>query len=315
MHPAPATAAAGRSAFGFAPPPFRPKDSLVKLKLPVMITAASLALTAHAAEEYFDLQKELSSSYVKELLAGSDVKLYVGSEPVPAFVEVTRPDVYSSMSFSPSPFGGSRRHCLDAFQKSLTAMFETAKARGYDAIIGLRPVVDGVPSDDVSGFKCTPGYKVTRVPLSSSFAMSEAAARREAESEKQSLELPARPPAKGAVFLPVAATLASDEAKVALGGVPLHWGVQAPAYSHRYGPDVYPGDAEVVNGDAESACRRAFLNALASVAGEAKSQGFNSIIKARSYLDEEFAPALGEVECQVGKKAKVQLRATLAQAK
>lgn len=286
----------------------------MKLRLLVVaISTASLTLAARAAEEHFDLQKELSSSHLKGLLAESDVKLYVGSEPVPVFVEVTRLDVYSSMSFSASPFGGARRHCLDAFQKSLTAMVETAKARGYDAIVDLRPVVDGVPSNDVTGFKCTPGYKVTRVPLSGSFAMSAAASRKEAEAEKQSLGLPARQPDKDVIFLPVAATLASEGGNSALGGISLHWGVQAPAYSHRYGPEVYSGWAEIANGNTEAACRQAVLHALTSIVEEAKSRNFNAIIKVRSYLDEAFAPALEDVECRVGKKASVQLRATLAQ--
>jgi hypothetical protein len=279
--------------------------------------AALLATTAaQAAEEQFDMKQELASDYLQETLVPG-IKLYLGNETTPAFAELTRPDIYTSTSVSLSPFGGSRRHCLDALQKSLRSLASDAKLRGYEAVVDIRPVLDGKPAADASGFKCKPGYKVTTVAVSGAFAMSEAALAKANEAEAASLNLPTRKAAEGAIFLPAQAIITSDKAKAALGPkLSLHWGAQAPAYSFRYGPDEYEDSAEITKAGAESACHDAVVKVLRAIAEEALSKNYDAIIKLRSRLHGAYAPGTEDIECQVDKKAaRVTLQATLAQKK
>jgi hypothetical protein len=144
------------------------------------------------------------------------------------------PDIYTSTSISLCPFGGSRRHCLDALQKSLMSLADDAKLRGHDAVVDIRPAVDAKPSSDAAGFKCKPGCKVTTVSVSGAFAMSEAALCKANEAEAKSLNVVARKPAEGAVFLAADPILSSEKAKAALGAdLSVHWGMQAPPHSYR----------------------------------------------------------------------------------
>ena len=91
----------------------------------------SLTFSAHATESaaYFKFSELLESDATKDIL-DPEVKLYFGTQPVLDFAEVARPDSYTRSSISISPLGGSRRHCVEAFQKSLAAMIGDARARG-----------------------------------------------------------------------------------------------------------------------------------------------------------------------------------------
>lgn len=284
------------------------------IRLAVAVLGLAVAMTAQAGEEIFDVKKELFSDYLRDWL-GTEVKLYPANAETPPFVEVTRPDLYTAYSVSPSLFGGGRRHCLDAFQKAAKKLVDHAAAHGYDAVVDIRPESAVGNPADAATLKCTPGYKVTTVSLSASLAMSAAARQRELDAEAESLRLPPRKPADGAIFLSMEPILASAEGKAIFAEqATLYWGTTAPAYSHRYGPDDYYDEAPLTDKGPENACKEAALNVLRAIAKEAKSHHFDSIIKVRSRLDEEYAPAPGDLECRVGKKkATVTLQATLAQ--
>jgi uncharacterized protein YbjQ (UPF0145 family) len=264
---------------------------------------ACFTLCAQAADTFFAYSELLSSSNVKEFIK-PDVKLYWGSEASPEFAEVARPDTYTRISVSLSPFGGSKRHCVDAFEKALKATIDDAASRGYDAVINIRPVVDGKPSDDPKGFNCNPGYKTTNVSLMSSFAMTGAAIKRMNEAEQQSTKLPPRSPIADAIFISLEPILASVEAKAILGStLSAFAGTKAPAYLHRYGPDEYSDEADSRTQPKEAACQQAVLKVLRAMADDAKAKGFDSIIKIRSYLNSQYAPVTNDVECLIGKKA------------
>lgn len=278
---------------------------------------SALTISAHSADAtYFRFSELLESGSTRDLLDPS-VKLYWGAQPTPELAEVARPDTYTRSSISLSPFGGSKRHCVEAFERALSAMVADAHARGYDAVIDIRAVRDGKPSDDPAGFHCRPGYKTTEVPMTGSFAMTYAAMQRAAEAEERSARPPARPPAAGAIFVPLGAILSSPEATAILGpGIDAHWGIKAPAYGQRHGPDEYSEEADIGKLRNEDACKQAVLKALSSMVQEAKTRDFDSIIKIRSYLNGQFAPVTSEAECLLGKKtASVTLQASLASKK
>lgn len=279
------------------------------------VVLSALTISAQAADPtYFRFSELLESGSAKDLLDDPSVKLYWGGQPTPDFAEVARPDTYTRSSISISPFGGSRRHCVEAFEKALNAMVAEARARGYDAVIDIRAARDGKPSDDPAGFSCKPGYKTTEVPMIGAFAMTSAAMQRAAEAEERSARPPARPPVAGAVFVPLDAILSSPEATAILGpDIAAHWGIKAPAYSQRHGPDEYAEEADIGKLRHEDACKQAVLKTLSSMAQEARTRGFDSIVKIRSHLNGQFAPVATDVECQLGKKtASVALQASLA---
>lgn len=278
------------------------------------LVLTSLTLSAHAAEgTYFRFSELLESESVKDVLDPA-VTLYWGAQPTPDFPEMARPDTHTRSSISLSPFGGSKKHCLEAFEKSLKAMIDDARTRGYDAVVNIRAARDGKPTDDPAGFDCKPGYKTTEVPLIGTFAMTSAAVQRASQAEERSVNVPARPASAGAIFLPLDPILASAEAKAILGAnITAYSGVKAPAYSQRHGPDEYAEDADIEKLSTEDACKRAVLKTLSSMVQEAKARDYDSIIKIRSFLDERFAPVTTEVECHLGKKtASVTLQASLA---
>jgi uncharacterized protein YbjQ (UPF0145 family) len=277
---------------------------------------ASLVISAHAADTYFVLSELLASDSVKELL-DPNIKMYWGSQVTPDFSEIARPDPYTRSSISLSPFGGSKKHCIEAFEKTLKEIVIDARNRGYDAVVNLQPARDGKPSGDPAGFNCKPGYKTTEVSLIGSFAMTTGAVQRMAEAEQRTTHLPPRNPAANAIFLPLDPILISPEARAILEpGINAYSGIKAPAYSQRYGPDEYSEEADTKSLGKEDACKQAVLNTLRAMVQDAKERGFDSIIKIRSFLSEQFAPVATDVECQIGRKtANVRLQASLASKK
>jgi len=281
------------------------------------LVLTSLTISAHAAEGTYFKFSELLKADAAEELVGPDIKLYWGAQPTPDFPEVARPDIYTRSSISISPFGGSKRHCVEAFEKTLKAMADDARSHGYDAVTNIRAMRDGKPSDDPAGFSCKPGYKTTEVPLVGSFAMTSAAMQRAAEAEERSANVPARPPSAGAIFLPLEPILTSPEAKAILGpDIKAYWGTKAPEYSQRYGPDEYADDADIGKLQNEEACKQAVLKTLGAMVQEAKTRNYDSIVKIRSVLGGQFAPVATDVEYQLGKKtASVSLKSSLASKK
>jgi len=247
------------------------------------------------------------------------VKLYWGNEAAPTFQEVAHPDSNTGVSISGGLFsGGSKEHCVEAFENALSAMIGNARSAGYDAVVNIRVARDKKPVADASGFNCTPGYRTTEVRLWSSFAMTSAAAQRMAETEKLSANLPSRAPAKGAIFLPVASVLASPELKTILGRhVRAYWGLEAPEYDERTNsPEEYSEDVDIGSLSNEEACKQAALKTLGSMVLEARKEDFDSIIRIRSFLNEQFSPVVTDIECELSKKtASVTLRAFMANRK
>lgn len=279
------------------------------------VLLASMAISAHAAEgEYYKYSDLLSSEAARKL--DPAVKLYWGAEPAPAFAEVARPDSYTRVSLSMSFLGGSSRHCVQAFEKTLTAMVDDARRRGYDAVTNIRVMHDGKPSDDPLGFTCKPGYKVTDVTLNGTFAMTPAAMQRAAEAEEQFAKQPARPAAAGATFVPLEPILVSAEASAILGAdIKAYLGNKTPEYSQRYGPVEYSADVSTGDLQIEAACRQAALKVLTAMVQDAKKRNFDSIIRIRSFLDRQYADAT-QVECKLGRRgASVLLQASLASRK
>jgi len=288
---------------------------MLRSLLCVLALACSMVPARAAEAARFELSSLLASESVKETLDPA-VKLYWGT-PAPAadLAEVARPDVYTRSSISMSPFGGSARHCVEAFEKALAAMIDAARARGYDAIVDVRTFQNGTPADDSTALACKPGYKTTEVSLAGSFAMTQAAFQRAAQADERAATAPPRPPADGAVFVPLEPILTSPEARAILGpGIVVYPGsAKAPAYSQRYGPEEYSEDADLKRLGPDAACKQAVLNTLSSIVQDAKERGYDSVIKVRSFLNRQFVPGGGDVECLLGKKtASVTLQATLS---
>lgn len=287
----------------------------------ITVIIALLSASCHAADSTaFKLSEMVSKGDVKEQLDKSpEVKLYWGAQQAPAFTEVAKPDTYTRVSISLSPLGGSRRHCVDAFEKAMTSTIKEARSRGYDAVTGIQVASNrGKPSEDPENFVCSPGYKTTEITITSSFAMTEQAAKRMAEEEAAAMKLPSRAPAKGALFLPLEPMLVTDDVKTMLGnGLSAHVGLaNTPLYSHRYGPEEYSERAEVTASGNEEACKQAVLKALKKMVADAKEKGYDSLIKIRSYYDEQYTPVPTDVECEIGRRgASVNLKASLANRK
>jgi hypothetical protein len=278
---------------------------------------ASLVISAHAADAafYFTFSELLEAESARKVLDPA-VKLYWAAEAAPDFAETAPPEVFTRSSITAGLFGGSRRHCVQAFEGTLKAMISTARSRGYDAIFDLRAARDRKPTDDPLGFSCKPGYKTTEAPLVGTFAMSAAARQRLVEAEELSAHLPQRQPAEGAIFLPLEPMLSSAQAQAILGSVNAYWGINAPDYKLRYGPSAYTEDVELGTLEGEEACRQAVHKALDNMVREVKVRDFDSIIKIRSWLGGQFTPVTTDVECRISKKAaRVTLQFSMANKK
>ncbi len=283
------------------------------------LAVASLALSANAAETYYLQTRDLLQSERAKSFLDPAIKLYWGDEPTPTFQEVTRQDINTGISLSGALFsGGSKEHCIAAFENALDTLVKSARNGGFDAVVNIRIGQTRKPTTDFVGFNCTPGYKTTEVRLWGSFAMSPAAAQRFAEAQKQQAQLPAREPAKGAIFLPMAPVMASPELKKILGRhVRAYWGTDAPPYDERTtGPDDYSEDVDIGSLGPEEACRQATLKTLGVMVKDARKDDFDSIIRIRSYHKNQYAPVATDIECELGKKsASVTLRAFMANRK
>lgn len=291
---------------------------LIRRALSFLLGMAALGPSAAFAGdvEYLKLDELLRSEDVQEILQ-APVTLYWGDQPTPAFVEMAAMDTHSRTSISRSPFGGSRRHCVEAFEMALKATVDDAVKAGYDSIVGIRIFVEGKRAESPVGFYCKPGYKTTTIMLESAYALTSAGAQRIAAEESFIPEGPPRPPADGAIYLPLAPILESAEAQTILGSdISVYRQNPAPDYSDRYGPEVWYDYGEVGRYGKEGACKQAALKILVALADDARARGFDSIMKLRSYLNEQFTPDAADLECEIGRRnALVKLRAMLAKRK
>ncbi len=275
----------------------------------------SLAPAASAEADFYRFDDLLRHPDLKDDL-DSEVRLYFVGDALAAFAEHARPDVYSGHGVSISPFGGSPRHCVEAFDKALRAMVGDAKARGYHAITDIQVVEGDQPTPDATGFRCGAGYKWTGVTLAGTFAMTPAARQRMIDDQERSARLAERPPGPKIVRLAFEPFLVSPEARAAWGGrVTMHVGVSGPAYRERYGPGEYGESVIIGTLSAEAACRQAVMKTLASVADEATEKHYDTVLGLRSYQDDEYAPYSPNVDCRVGwRSASVKVQASLANA-
>jgi len=286
------------------------------MKTFAIVLAVALSSLAHHARatELLDVQQLLSSDAAREVLKQGVTAYGIGQAP-PSFRQYSLPETYTATSFSASPFGGSRRHCIDAFENTLRSLIDDAKSRGFDAIVDIRPVVDGAPAADAKAFTCKPGYKITSVSLMGTLAMSDAAFDRLAEAEKRTFVIAPRSAAEGANFFPLPPALASTEAKEAVSKLlAVHpTSSSTPTYRYRFGPDDYSGEAELSADGPEAACRRAVAKALEAMAVEASARKYTMVVNMRSNLNGKFSPDSEQFECEVTKKrVSVSFQATLA---
>lgn len=283
------------------------------------LVLASLAVCAHAAEPFHLKVSELLQSERAQKFLDPGIKLYWGDAATPAFQEVTRQDINTGLSMSGGLFSrGSKEHCVAAFENALDTLVKTARSGGFDAVINIRVGQDRKPTNDFVSFNCLPGYQATDVRLWGQFAMTPEAAKRFAQAQAQSATLPAREPAKGAIFIAAASVAASPELKKIMGRhVRAYWGVDAPEYDERsLNPDDYSEDVELGTLGPEEACRQAVLKTLGVMVKDARKDDFDSIIRIRSYHRDQFAPNATDIECELSKKeASVTLRAFMANRK
>lgn len=281
----------------------------------IVVALALSSFAQHAqATELLEVQQLLTSESAREVLKQGVTTYWSGQTP-PTFKQYSLPETYTATSFSPSPFGGSRRHCVDAFENALRSLIEDAKYRGFDAIVDIRPVVNGAPVANTKVFNCKPGYKITSVSLMGTLAMSDAAFDRLAEAEKASLVVAPRSAADGANFFPLPPALASTAAKEAVSKLlEIHpTSSSTPTYRIRFGPDDYSGEAELGTDGVEAACRRAVAKALEAMSGEATARKYTMIVNMRSNLNGKLSPDYQQFECEVTKKrVSVVFQATLA---
>jgi uncharacterized protein YbjQ (UPF0145 family) len=274
---------------------------------------AWFTLVAQAADPDYFSYRELFARRSVQAFSDPSVKIYLANDAKPAFAEKSRPDTYTGSGISISPFGGSRRHCVEAFENALQAMIKDAATKGFDAIIDLRAMIGDDLSADPDGFTCAPSYKVTIVSLHATFGLTQTAARRVAEEDKRLLNQPYRPPWEYSVYVPLEPILASAEAQAMLGpDLKAYSGNDTPLYTVRVGPDDYAASAPIGSLEIPTACKIATLKALQGMVDEAREQKFDSIIKIRSRMYEQYTPGLASVECEVGKNAVyVNFQATL----
>lgn len=285
---------------------------LLRLAIATNLFFAS-AITLAAEPIYFQFRDLLAEPSVREVL-DPGVKIYLTGDPRPTIVESAAPDIYSGTGISVNPFGGSRRHCIEAFSNAIRSMVTDAVTGGYDSIADLRAMDGDKPGQDAQGFSCTPAYKVTVVALHSTIGATAAMAQRTAEIERDLIKQPYRDPWEDSIYVPVAPIAASPEASAALGDkVKGYWGIDAPAYQVRGIPEDYSGSAPLIQQDRHAACKQAVLNTLKDMAENTVELGYDSMIRIRSYLYEQTTPGMNSIECEIGKKAVyVKLRGTPA---
>ena len=197
-------------------------------------------------------------------------------------------------------------------------MIDDARKMGYDVIYGVRSVVDGVPTNDLQRFACSQTVHVSSVKFEATLARTPAAAKRRVEEEVLALReasASARKPAKNSNYLPLEPILSSPEAQ-AIFGATMKWhlgAVSVPAHHLQLGPLEYEGSDKASKSGEAASCRKAVLQALTSMAEDARDKGYSTLTKIHSYFNETRTPMDTDVECEVsGSSARVNLRVEFA---
>lgn len=266
-----------------------------------LILASSLAQAADPI--YFQFRELLADKAIRSVL-DPRIKIYLANDASPTIVESSVPDTYSGMGMSISPFGGSRRHCVEAFTNAITYMVNDAVAGGYDSILDLRAMAGDNPSQDANGFSCAPAYKVTTLSLHSTFGATAATVQRAAENDQRLLRAPYREPWEDSIYVALAPIADSPEAQAIFADkVKGYWGIDAPDYQVRRMPEDYTGSATLNRDDLPGSCKQAVLNTLKEMVDDATERGFDSLIRIRSRMYEQTTPGMTSIECEIGKKA------------
>jgi uncharacterized protein YbjQ (UPF0145 family) len=274
------------------------------------------AAGTQAAEPTYFKFSELMDSELSQAIKDPAVKLYWATQPTPGFPEIAPADVYARRG-PLTQVGGPTSNCVAAFHETLKTLISDARSRGYDAIINLQAAEDGRPSNDREGFRCVVGDKRVKVALWSQFAMSAAALQRMVEADEHSTRMPPRQAPTNGMFIPLEPILTSPQAREILGpDIHVFWGVAAPRYGLRYGPDSFSESASNRDVGDEGACRRAVLESLKSMVKDAEERGLNAIIRVRSFIDERYPPVITDAECRqrlfMAGRLSVSLQASLA---
>ncbi|MDB5801126.1 MAG: hypothetical protein JWL63_2065 [Rhodocyclales bacterium] len=287
-------------------------------KIVISLFLTMLVNSAMAENVFYPFKRVLAHPDVQEILDPS-VRLFFGTQASSPPIEKSRPDTHSRSGISIAPFGRNPDVlCMEGFERIVESLIKDAKKMGFDAVVNIRGRVGDEGAFSNEGFDCRAGRRTSEVQLISEFALTQDGVRRAEEIERDPVKQAAlkrrNPPSKNAIFLPLEDALTLPEAKTILGPTRIHWGPnKAPFYSERYGPNDYDGEASVKELGREAACKKAVLNALASMMEDATEQGYDGIIRIRSYLDEQLAPNDTDFECEAGSRtASVKLQATLA---
>lgn len=276
-----------------------------------LILASSLAQAADPI--YFQFRDLLADKAIRSVL-DPRIRIYLANDASPTIVESAAPDTYTGTGISINPFGGSKRHCVEAFANAIRSMVNDAVAGGYDSILNLRAMDGDTPSRDPNGFSCTPAYKVTVLSLHSTFGATADTVQRAAEDDQRLLRTPYREPWEDSIYVALAPIADSPEAQAIFADkVKGYWGIDAPNYRVRGIPEDYAGSATVNRQDLQASCKQAVLNTLKDMVGDATERGFDSLIRIRSRMYEQTTPGMASIECEIGKKAVfVKLQGTLA---
>lgn len=282
----------------------------------VLRSAISLTLmlafgSASAQTIFYPFARIMATADVKEIIDPA-VKLYFGTQGTPPLAEKSRPDSHTRSGISISPFGRDPDVlCREGFTQNLEGMIRKAKEMGFDTIFNIRGKAGNGTFND-AGFDCSGGRRTSEVGLVVQFGLTQEGAKR-AEQPAPPAK-PRKAPSNNALFLPLEEVLNSPEARAVLGQIKAYPGsAPTPAFAERYGPFEYDGEGDVKALGREGACRKAVAEALAAILDDVSDQGYNAIIRIRSYLGRQAAPNDKEIECEAGSKwASVTVQATLA---
>lgn len=277
-----------------------------------------LTFGAARAEETMNLDlKSLKALPEVQAVMDPAVRLFWYDSPAPELAEYSPSDVFNGIGISVIPFNTSQKHCEEAFRKSIELMIAEARNAGYDVIHDIRPALREGPSKDLNRVFCSLSPSTARVVLSARFGMTPTAQARansiDLEAERLAAST-ARPAAKGALYVPLQALLASPEFKTILGAdMGFYLGSQVPPrYSQRFGPKTYTESVEANGASPDETCRRAVLAALRSLITDARGHNYNAVIRVRSFLNDQLTPSPNDAECEAGNRsAKASFRAIL----
>lgn len=247
----------------------------------------------------------LSSPEAREIM-GPDIHVFWGNT-APKYGWRYGPDSYSESASNRDI--GDEGACRRAVLESLKSMVKDAEERGLNAIIKVRSFLDDRYAPVITDAECR-----ERKMWAGKFSVSLQASLASIADDSIGFPppLPARPPAKDAIFLPMGPILASPEAQALLGSdVKAYWEFKVPKYRQHQKPEIHSESVKVGLLTPEQACRQAVLKTLEDMASSAREGKFDSIIRIRSYYREKYTPVPTDVECKVAKnEATVELRAT-----